>query len=106
MATCQKCHTLWKWRHVFIRTFILTPHIKCPYCQHEQYWNERTSKRNRKLLLLIFSPALLGILGFISAEQVFFSIIVLWIIIILGSPLYYETSATPIREVRLWMDKQ
>lgn len=106
MATCQECQKRWNWRHVFIRTFTTTSVVRCPYCKHKQYWHEQTSKRNRKLLLLSYSPALLGVFGFISAEQVLFSVMILGIITILVSPLYYETSRTPIREVKLWMNKK
>lgn len=88
MAQCQKCQQRWIYRHIFMRTFKLTPAINCPYCQYKQYWHERTSSRNQRLLLVNFSPALLGIFGFISAEQAFFTIIALGMVRILLSSFY------------------
>ncbi|SFP54120.1 cxxc_20_cxxc protein [Halolactibacillus halophilus] len=105
MTQCQKCQQQWKWHHVLKRTVKLTPAIICPYCQHEQYWHERTARINQKLLVISFSPALLGIVGFISAEEVFFTTIALGIVSILLSPFYYETSATPTRAAKSWLNK-
>ncbi|MGM0523040.1 MAG: TIGR04104 family putative zinc finger protein [Bacillota bacterium] len=105
MTQCQKCQQRWTWRHAFLLTFKLTSAINCPYCQHEQYWHEQTSSKNQKLLLGSFSPALLGIFGFISAEQVFLMILALGMVSSLLSPFYYETSPTPTRVAKVWLKK-